>query len=166
MNQERKPPSIGPSTSFLTIVMVVIKEIRLERNIHAAHIADFLVMQPSEYLKIENRAKDTNMAILSLICQYLHLPFSTVLAAAERYAMVFSGNDWQVHPGNDPWSDDLEILSKKFYQQEGNLRLGNSTTLMTSPQVGLSIINGPGWVADSRDKPTLPPVFEYALNNV
>lgn len=162
MDQERKPPNIGPSTSILTIVMVIIKEIRLERNIHAVHIADFLVMRPSEYLKIESRAKDTNMAILSLICQYLHLPVSTVFAAAERYAMVFLGNDWQVHPGNDPWMDNLEILSKEFYQQKGNQRLGDSAKMLGSPPIGLSIINGPDrWLPTAR--PSLPPVFDYAI---
>ena len=50
-------------SSFSTIVLLLLKELRLERNIHQAHIADYCDKTPSAWNKIESGKNTLSMEI-------------------------------------------------------------------------------------------------------
>lgn len=83
-------------TSFSSITLLILKELRLERNIHQAHVAEICDKTPSAWTKIETGNSPLTMEVFFRVCNALAGSSSAVLATAERYAALLSQNEWGV----------------------------------------------------------------------
>ena len=73
-------------TSLSSITLLVLKELRLERNIHQAQLAEICDKTPSAWTKIETGKTPLTMEVFFRVCNGLAVSPSAVLATAERYA--------------------------------------------------------------------------------
>ena len=142
-------------TSFSTIVLLLLKELRLERNIHQAHIADACDKTPSAWNKIESGKNPLSMEVFFRVCQAFQISPSSILATAERYRTLFSQHGWEIMSKNLDFNEDLLLKEASEYYSSAGYRARISNTL-------LSVLNGPFY--NQNGTVTISEVFQFVLD--
>lgn len=105
-------------TKFTTILLLILKECRLERNIHQAVIADGMGKSANAFTKIETGSTALQMDTFLSYCKTLNVSPSAVMATAERYVVLFSSLGWYISGSSEAVTEDgdaLLIHSQQYY---------------------------------------------------
>ncbi|MBG5891018.1 MULTISPECIES: helix-turn-helix domain-containing protein [Providencia] len=125
-------------TNFTTILLLPTKELRLERGIHQAQLAERIGKSPSSLAKIEAGKSPLTMDVFLAYCGALMVSPSAVMATAERYAALLSSKGWCILQSSlEDKDDDLLKASQEYYSSPGYKRRVNMNNIMPSA------LNGP-----------------------
>lgn len=102
-------------TNFTTILMLLLKECRLERNLHQAMISEKMGKSPSAINKIESSTVSLQMNDFLAYCGVLNISPSIIMNVAEKYLSLFSMNGWQIVGYSIPSSEDTLLQEAKEY---------------------------------------------------
>ena len=144
--------------SFSSITLILLKELRLERNIHQAQIADMCDKTPSAWTKIETGKSPLSMEIFFRVCNGLQVSPSAVLATMERYAALLSQNSWAVISKQLAFNEDLFLKEAQEYYSSAGYRARIAFPMLTFN----SVLNGPIYNVDGTVTPIA--VFWFALD--
>lgn len=103
------------TTCLQTIVAIVLKELRLERGVHQAQIADFINKTPSAVAKMEMGQMTLSVESLYAIASAHGVSGSQVLFAAEHYAQLLAATRIWYISRNSPEVDDLVSAASMYY---------------------------------------------------
>ncbi|MBL0703302.1 MAG: helix-turn-helix transcriptional regulator [Sulfurospirillum sp.] len=146
-------------TTLSSIVLLLLKELRLEINVHQAHIADICDKTPSSWNKIESGKSPLTMEVFFKVCQAFQVSSSYVLATAERYAGLFGREGWAIISKQLSFDDDALLKdAQKYYST-----LGYKTRIpRISFNINVSVLNGPFYNQDGTVD--ISEVFKFALD--
>lgn len=113
-------------TSLETITLLILKEIRLERQMHQAEVAERCGKTASAWSKIENGENSLSLYLFFQVCYALNVAPCDVIYITDHYACMMSNyhkmmsnyhtNKWCILFGNlENNSNDLLKLSSKYY---------------------------------------------------
>lgn len=145
-------------TTITSICIILLREVRVERGIHQAQVADWLGKTASAWTKVEAGKSPLQFEVYIRVCNSLQVAPSTVLAAAERYAGLLSQSGWAVITSELAFEeDDLLRQAQQYWASPGCrsqqvIRLGFT-----------SVLNGPIYNLDRSV--SLAPVFQFALDS-
>lgn len=142
------------STSMSTVCRLIIKELRLERGLHQAHIASAMGKSASAWSKTE--AGDTPLTLdhFFAACYALNVWPTAVLTTVQNYVSLLNFNGWFVSPhgfATEKTDDALWIASDEFYL---------SANTILKPASVVSVLNTP-WPYQNAYVPLR--VFDYAI---
>ncbi|CAB3973882.1 XRE family transcriptional regulator [Burkholderia cenocepacia] len=148
-------------TTFATICVVLLREVRLERGFHQAQIADAIGKTASAWTKVEAGKSPLSFETFIRVCNSLQVSPSAVMAAAERYASMltnkWSGPGWAVLSTEHDGDDTLMRAAQEYWASPGfRNHQANRWGFQT-------ILNSPYPNADGTF--TIAPVFEFAVND-
>jgi transcriptional regulator with XRE-family HTH domain len=146
-------------TSFLSITLLLLKELRLERNVHQAQVAEGCGKTPSSWTKIETGKAQFSMENFFKVCRVLSVTPSSVLTTAERYAALLSQNGWAVLTQQLEFGDDLLLNDAQDYYLTSGYR---NRVLPQSWSQNISVLNGPVYNLDGTIN--LIDVFRFSLD--
>lgn len=108
------------NSSFSTLILLVLKEIRLERGVHQGHVAQLSSKTPSAWTKIENGQSPLTTDALFGACVALTIQPSYVMTLVERLVPVFNsaGCYFQTSAIGEA-EDDLLKLMLKYFNSSG-----------------------------------------------
>lgn len=102
-------------TAFPSIAAILLRELRLERGLHQAQLADMCGKTPSAYTKIETGRSPISMDLFFRVCIGLQVSPSAVMATVERYAALFTQNQWAVISGELEFTEDQLLREAQEY---------------------------------------------------
>lgn len=111
MNDVRK------TTSLLTIISVLLKELRVEKNLHQAELAEMCDKTASAWNKIESGKSTLSMETFLLVCKGMQVSASSIMRTAEGYAQHMSLYNWAI-TSKACEVDDLSTEINKYYSSE------------------------------------------------
>lgn len=141
-------------TTFSSITICLLREVRLEQGLHQAQIADMLSVTPSAWTKIESGKSALSQESLYRVCNGLRIPPSTLMAAMERYATLLADNRWAVISTQLGFDDDALLKEAAEYYASPGFRWRN--------QIRWGVLNGPMRNFDGSITPA--EVFAFALD--
>lgn len=147
-------------TTLSSITLLILKELRLERNIHQAHIADICDKTPSAWNKIEAGKSPLTMEIFFKICNALPVSASSILATTERYASLLGQNGWAVISKQLDFDDDDLLKEAQSYYSTPGYRAKIPRILWNGY---ISVLNGPWY--NQNGSIDLNEVFRFALDS-
>ncbi|CNL74700.1 helix-turn-helix domain-containing protein [Yersinia kristensenii] len=107
-------------TNFTSVVLLIIKEVRLEKAVHQAQLAERINKSPSALAKIESGKSPLSMEVFLAYCSNLMISPSAVMATAERYANLLNNNGWTLlNSALDEDDDELLKESQEYYSSPG-----------------------------------------------
>ena len=108
------------NTNYSTLVLMILKEIRLDRGIHQGAIADRIGKTPSAWTKIENGQSILTFDVLVGACSVLQFHFSQVTGLMEKLIPILNSNGYyfQINPLNDEDNDLLSFINQ-YYKSSG-----------------------------------------------
>lgn len=108
------------NSNYSTLLLMVLKEIRLERSVHQGQIAQLIGKSPSAWNKIENGQSPMTTDVLFGACSALQLFPSYVMGLAERLVKIFNQYGYYFQPGTvEADEDDLLPLVLSYYSSKG-----------------------------------------------
>ncbi|QNR46942.1 MULTISPECIES: helix-turn-helix domain-containing protein [Pseudomonas] len=107
------------NASSTTLILLTLREIRLENNTHPGLIADCVGITPSAWAKIESGDSPLTLEILGDSCRALSVLPSFVFGLAERLAQVFKNYGWYFQHPRLGKEDDLLPLVKSYFASAG-----------------------------------------------
>lgn len=147
-------------TTLSSIVLLLLKELRLERNVHQAHIADVCDKTPSAWNKIESGKNPLTMEIFFRVCQAFQISSSYVLATAERYAGLFSQHGWAIISKQLNFDEDLLLKDAQEYYSTAGYR---ARLPRVNWNINVSVLNGPFYNQDGTVD--IGEVFRFLLDD-
>lgn len=147
------------ATSFSAITLLVLKELRIERNIHQAQVAEICGKTPSAWTKIESGKSPLTMEVFFKVCVSLNVAASSVLATTERYAVLFSQNHWGVVSQQLPFEEDALLKEAQEYYASAGFR---ARPPVSTWNTYVSILNGP--IYNQNGTVSLAQVVHFALD--
>ena len=153
-------PNDNKITSFSSITILILKELRLERQVHQAQVAEICGKTPSAWTKIETGKSPLSMEIFFRVCAALSVAPSAVLATAERYAALLSQNGWGVVYQQLSFEEDLLLEEAQNYYATPGYR---NRIQPQSWNYYISVLNGP--IYNQNGSITLVDVFRYVLDD-
>lgn len=148
--------------AMTSICAILLREVRMERNLHQAQIADWIGKTPSAWTKIEAGKSPLQFETFIRACQCLNVLTSTVMATAERYAGLLSQNGWAILASEQSLEEDKLIRLAQDYWASPGGKNQISLTQVSSRWGFTSVLNGPTY--DSHGFINLAPVFRFALD--
>lgn len=147
-------------TTFITVLSILLREVRQERGIHQAQIADIAEKTPSAWTKVETGRSPLALDVFLRVCNALNVPYSSIMGTAERYAALLTQNEgWGVVTTPMEYKQDaLMNLAQEYWGSPGFRHRQNPTWVFHSN----SVLNGPIYNADGTI--TIAPVFQFALD--
>lgn len=146
-------------TTITSICVVVLRELRAERGIHQAQVADWIGRTPSAWTKVESGKSPLQFEIFIRVCNSFQVMPSAVMATAERYAGLLSQNGWAVLSSELESGDDGLLYQAQEYWASPGCR-----SIVPSRWGFSSVLNGPIYNLDNSI--TLAAVFQYVLDPV
>lgn len=144
-------------TTVTSICTVILRELRTERGIHQAQVADWIGKTPSAWTKIESGKAPLQFETFIRVCRGFQVWPSAVMAAAERYSHYLGQNRWSVVatelPSNE---DDLLLEAQQYWSSPGG------RNAVTNRWGHLPILNGPQWNTDGSVIASAP--FRFAVD--
>lgn len=150
-------------TSFITICLILLRAIRIERKYTQAQIADLLNKSTSVWTKIENGKTPLTFELLLRWSRAMWVNLPQLINTAERYAQLFtSGYDkealWSVtFSVLEEGEDDLLLSAIEYWKSPG------FKTSIYNPYSG-GILNSPQIC--SNGSLIISPVFQFALDPI
>lgn len=107
-------------TNFTSILLLIIKEVRLEKSVHQAQLAERINKSPSALAKIETGKSPLSMDVFLAYCSHLMISPSAVMATAERYASLLTNNGWTLlNSALEENDDELLKEAQEYYSSPG-----------------------------------------------
>lgn len=149
-------------TCFNSVILTIVKEIRLERNMHQAVLAEICGKTISAWNKIEGGKSPLSMELFCRICNALVIPPSIVLRTAEQYANLLYNYHYVVLYGELENSTEDSLLEevRRYYISPGFKRRQNYTPVYNW---NISIINTPYY--DNNGYLQMHDVFKYVTDH-
>lgn len=145
-------------TTITSICVILLREVRTERNIHQAQVADWIGKTPSAWTKVEAGKSPLQFETFIRVCNSMQVAPSAVMAAAERYAALLSQSGWAILTSELSLDEDELMASAQKYWSS----LGHRSQQATSWGNYISVLNGPIYNMDRSI--TLAAVFQFALD--
>lgn len=145
-------------TTWGSFCAILLREARVERNLHQAQVADALGQTASAWTKVEIGKSPLQFETLFRVCSFLRTQPSTVMGVAERYGMIFQQHGWGVlfSQPNSLEQDHLLELAQAYWSSPGGRNASPVLWMNTS------ILGGPTYNPDGTM--SIAPVFQYALD--
>ena len=144
-------------TTITSICMIVLRELRAERGIHQAQVADWIGKTPSAWTKVESGKSPLQFETFIRVCNSFQVMPSAVMATAERYAALLSQNGWAVLSSELESGDDgLLRQAQEYWTSPGG------RNVLPNRWGFSSVLNGPIYNLDNTI--TLAAVFQYVLD--
>ena len=144
-------------TTITSICVILLREIRAERGIHQAQVADWIGKTPSAWTKVEAGKSPLQFETFIRVCACMQFAASTVMATAEHYAALLSQNGWAVLTSElDFEEDELLRQAQKYWASPG------CRSQSTNRWGYTSVLNGPIYNLDGSI--TLAAVFQFVLD--
>lgn len=106
--------------NFSTLMLFVLKDIRLERGVHQGYIAQVLGKTPGAWSKIENGQSPLTMDAMFAACSALQINPSYAMTIVEGLVKIFNQHGYYFQAGNlDENEDVLLALGLKFFNSKG-----------------------------------------------
>ena len=83
-------------TKLSSIIILIIKEIRLERGLNQSYLAENCGKTISAWTKIERGENPLTIEIFSRVCNAFNIPPSSVFITAERHLTFFYNKGWAI----------------------------------------------------------------------
>jgi transcriptional regulator with XRE-family HTH domain len=143
--------------SITSICVILLREVRTERNLHQAQIADWIGKTPSAWTKVEAGKSPLQFETFIRVCNSMQVAPSSVLATAERYAALLSQHGWAILTSEAALEEDQLIHQAQQYwaSPAGRNQAANRFGFW-------SVLNGPTYNQDGTVG--LAPVFQFALD--
>lgn len=147
-------------TCLSSLALLILKEVRIERGIHQAVIADKIGKTPSAWAKIESGKNSLGLDTLFNVCSALMIPTSAVIASVERHATLLANYGWCILNNNLPSDeqDALLSLAEQYYSSPGFKRRMQNTPYSF---YNMSALNSPMYTADGSI--TVIDVFRFMV---
>lgn len=145
-------------TTIASLCVVLLREVRAERGIHQAQIADWIGKTPSAWTKVEAGKIPLQFETFIRVCQTMQVPGSVVMAAAERYTVLLSQRGWAVLSSELAFEDDELLRQAQKYWASPGCR-NQAINRFNTP----SVLNGPVYNMDSSI--TIANVFNFVLDD-
>lgn len=147
-------------TTITSICVILLREVRAERGIHQAMVADWIGKTPSSWTKVEAGKSPLQFETFIRISNAMQISPSYVLAAAERYAALLSQRGWAVLTSElDSREDALLRLAQEYWSSPGCRRASSS---ILSGLNFSSVLNGP--IYNINNTISLAAVFQFVLD--
>jgi len=146
-------------TTITSICTILLRELRTERGIHQAQVADWIGKTPSAWTKVESGKSPLPFDTFVRVCKSFQVWPSAVLATAERYEALLVQYGWAVlasELGSN--EDDLLRLAQEYWASPG-CRSAIANRLPTSL---IPVLNGPQTGFDG--KIMIAAAFRFALD--
>jgi len=144
-------------TTITSICVILLREVRAERGIHQAQIADWIGKTPSAWTKVEAGKSPLQFETFVRVCYSMQVMPSAVMGTAERYATLLNNSGWAVLNSELDSSDDALLSEAQEYWGSPGCRSA------TQNRWGyMSILNGPTYNQDQTVN--IAPVFQFALD--
>jgi transcriptional regulator with XRE-family HTH domain len=144
-------------TTITNICVILLREVRTERGIHQAQVADWIGKTPSAWTKVEAGRSPLQFETFIRVCNSMQVTPSTVMAAAERYAGLLSQNGWALLASELAVEEDgLLRQAQKYWASPG------CRNQPTNRWGFVSVLNGPTYNMDRSVN--LAAVFQFALD--
>ncbi|WP_201777860.1 helix-turn-helix domain-containing protein [Pseudomonas sp. ES3-33] len=144
-------------TTYTSICMILLRELRMERGVHQAQVADWIGKTPSAWTKVEAGKSPLQFETFVRVCFSFQVQPSTVMATAERYAALLRQHKWAVLATElDLNEDGLLRYAQEYWASPG---CRNS---LPNPWGAPSVLNGPLYNPDNTI--TLASAIRYALD--
>lgn len=147
-------------TTITSICTVLLRELRTERGIHQAQVADWIGKTPSAWTKVESGKSPLSFDTFVKVCKSFQVWPSAVLATAERYETLLIQNGWAVLASElDSNEDGLLRLAQEYWASPGC----RSALANRIPTSSIQVLNGPQ--TDFNGNIIIAAVFRFALDN-
>ena len=121
-------------TNFTTVLLLLIKECRLERGVNQAQLAEKINKSPSSFAKIETGKSPLTMEGFLACCSTLMISPSAVMSTAERYGNLLTNNGWiLLNSSLEENDDELMKESQEYYSSPGYKSRQNMTSALNGP---------------------------------
>lgn len=144
-------------TTITSICVILLREMRAERGIHQAQVGDWIDKTPSAWTKVEAGKSALQFETFIRVANSMQVAPSMVLAAAERYAVLLSQNNWAVLNSTLDFNEDGLLREAQIYWGSPGARLAASNRWNF-----LSVLNGP--IYNQNGSITLAAVFQFVLD--
>ncbi|HHA1280256.1 TPA: helix-turn-helix domain-containing protein [Enterobacter asburiae] len=147
-------------TTYWSICMILLRELRIERGVHQAQVADWIGKTPSAWTKVEAGKSPLQFETFVRVCFSFQVQPSAVMAAAERYAALLRQYHWAVLSTELNIGEDLLMIRAQEYWGSPGFRVSSTTP---TGWVMQSVLNGPIYNLDGTI--TLALSFRFALDD-
>jgi transcriptional regulator with XRE-family HTH domain len=153
------------ATCMSGIALLVIKELRLERGVQSAYLAEKVGKSPSAWAKIEAGKSSFPMDSLFQAAQALWIPASNIIGAVERYSGLLGQNGWAIlHSSLSAEDDHLLVEAQCYYNTPGFKRRFQPVYGLSGFNIfGISVLNSPVFNHDGSIQ--LIDVFRFVLDD-
>lgn len=108
------------NANFSTLALMILKEIRMDRNVHQGVIADRIGKTPSAWTKIENGQSSLTLDVMIGACSALQIHPSAVLSMIDKLIPMFGPNRFYFQVGMlNHEEDDLLRLTQSYFNSKG-----------------------------------------------
>lgn len=108
------------TSNYSTLFMLVLKDVRLERGIHQAHVAQAVGKTPSAWAKIESGQSPLNLDTFFGACVGLNVHPSQFMQLIERLIPIFNSYGWYFHTSDlAEGEDELLPLVQAYFASPG-----------------------------------------------
>lgn len=107
------------TSSFSTLLLLILKDIRLERGIHQAHVAQAVGKTPSAWGKIEGGQSPLLMDSFFGACVALSLHPTHIMGLVERLIPIFNRHEWYFQSTYLGDEDELLPLVQGYFASAG-----------------------------------------------
>ncbi len=107
------------TSSFSSLLLLVIKDIRMENGLHQAHLAQTVGKTPSAWGKIENGQSPLNMDTFFGACVALGQHPTYIMGLAERLIPLFNRYGWYFQNTYLGDEDELLPLIQNYFSSPG-----------------------------------------------
>lgn len=143
--------------SITSICVILLRELRTERSLHQAQIADWIGKTPSAWTKVEAGKSPLQFETFIRVCNSMQVAPSSVLATAERYAALLSQHGWAILTSEGALEEDQLLHQVQQYWSSTGGRN------QAAARFGYwSVLNGPTYNMDGTV--IIAPVFQFALD--
>lgn len=136
---------------FNTIILIVLKELRRERFVHRATLAEACGKSLSAWNKIESGESPLSMALFHRICHCFDLQPSEILSAVDNIVTLFEEDGYAVIYNEDNIDGDTIINKIDGYYKEHPHKM-NSYSILS--------------IYDSAENLTIPEVIAWCLGRM
>ena len=142
------------ASSYSTLLLLTLKDLRLERGIHQAHVAQAIGKTPSAWAKIESGQSPLPMDAFFAACFALQLQPSYVITLVERLVHIFNPYGWYFQSSYLGEEDELLPLVQSYFASSGFEALKNDPYRRVS-------LTAVGFVFSPQVEPT---IVQYCCN--
>lgn len=107
------------SANFSTLMLLCLKDIRLERGIHQAHVAQAVGKTPSAWAKIESGQSPLQFDTFIGACVGLTLNPAHMMQTVERLMAIFNRHNWYFQAADLGGEDELLPLMQEYFASSG-----------------------------------------------